>query len=151
MAFGGITRDYKPALIIAESATVNAESYVGDFVDQSGIISDMNQPYGPHNWQYQQDGTRGHTASSTTAYLNAMATVIENWPACSPDLNPIENLWAIMKRRVEGLQPQTKEELINVLIDVWNTLDIELINALVDSRTRRLALAIEKAGERIPY
>jgi hypothetical protein len=56
-----------------------------------------------------------------------------------------------MKRLVEGLQPQTKEELINVLIDVWNTLDMELINALVDSMTRRLALVIEKVGERIPY
>jgi hypothetical protein len=47
MVFGGIAKDYKSALIVAESGTANAESHVDDFVDQSGIISDMNQRYGP--------------------------------------------------------------------------------------------------------
>jgi hypothetical protein len=87
------------------------------------------------------------TSGIAMAYLNTMVTGIENWPSCSPDLNRIENLWAIMKRRAEGLHPKTKEELINVLMDVWNTLDMVLINALIDSMTRRLALVIERTSE----
>jgi hypothetical protein len=51
MVFGGIAKDYKSAVIIAESSTVNAESSVDDFLDQSGIIPDMNQRYGRHHWR----------------------------------------------------------------------------------------------------
>jgi hypothetical protein len=74
-----------------------------------------------------------------------------NRPPCSPDLNFIEALTTIMKRRVEELQPKTKEELINVLIDVWETLDMSLSNALADSMTQRLDLVIETAGEPMRY
>jgi hypothetical protein len=42
--------------------------------------------------------------------------LLEDWPAGSLDLSPIENLWAIGKRRVGELGPQQKEELIEVVI-----------------------------------
>jgi hypothetical protein len=51
---------------------------VDGFVDQSGIIPDMNQQYGAHEWTYMQDGAGIHTASSTMAYLKTMAMVIED-------------------------------------------------------------------------
>jgi hypothetical protein len=141
------SKDYKSALVIAESETINAESSVDDFVDRYGIIPDMNWRHGPHGWPYMQDGARIHTASSTMAYLTRMATVIDNWPTCPPDLNPIENLWAILKRRVEELQPMTKDHLI----DVWEHLEMETVNALVDSMPRRMILVIQKGGNRIQY
>jgi hypothetical protein len=50
-----------------------------------------------------------------------------------------------------GVAAEDKRELINVLIDVWKRLKMALINALVDSMTRHLALVIKKAGERIAY
>jgi hypothetical protein len=80
-----------------------------------------------------------------------MATVIDNWPACSPDLNPKENLWSILKRRAKELQPMTKDHLIEILIDVWEHLEMGIVNALVDSMPRRMILVIQKGGDRIPY
>jgi transposase len=151
MVFAGISRDYKSTLIMIESGTVDAESYVDEFVDQSGIIPDMNQRYGPRQWTYMQDGASVHTASATMEYLRAMVSVLRDWPAHSPDLNPIENLWAIMKRRVEQLQPVTKEDLMRVLVDVWESLEMDVVNALVASVADRMNLVVEKAGDRIPY
>jgi hypothetical protein len=97
--------------------------------------------------QDTQDGARVHTASLTTAYLMTMAIVIDNWPACSLDLNQIENLWPILKRRVQELQPITKDHLI----DVWEHLKMGIVNTLVDSIPHRMILVIQKRGDRIPY
>jgi hypothetical protein len=45
-----------------------------------------------------QDRARLHIASLTMAFLKAMLTIIEDRPVYSPDLNPTENMWTMMKR-----------------------------------------------------
>ncbi len=45
---------------------------------------------------FQQDNAKPHTAAITTAWLRRRVRVL-NWPACSPDLSPIENIWRIIK------------------------------------------------------
>ena len=63
-----------------------------------------------------------------------------NWPPQSPDMNPIENLCAIIKRRRQkkfGV-PLTKNDLIEQIFAIWEDIDISLFTKLSDSITKRL-------------
>ena len=65
------------------------------------------------------------------------------WPAYSPDLNPIENLWTILKQR---LRKQTVfwENLEEKVYEIWNEIDADVVRNLYENYTTRL-LDVKKA------
>ncbi len=52
----------------------------------------------------QLDVAPAHTAKSTKSWLNDHGVGVLDWPANSPDLNPLENLWSIVKRNADELK-----------------------------------------------
>ncbi len=69
---------------------------------------------------FQQDNAKPHTAAITTAWLRSRRVQVLNWPACSPDLSPIENIWRIIKRKISQRRPRTLQQLETYIRQEWD-------------------------------
>ncbi|GFT04710.1 transposable element Tcb2 transposase [Trichonephila clavipes] len=74
------------------------------------------------------------------------------WPARSPDLNPIENVWDALGRQVAGRNypPTNKNTLICALTEEWDKLPLQLLDNVVQSMVRRVECCITLHGGHIP-
>ena len=105
------------------------------------------------NWYYQQDGASMHRSGFTRSWLNEKGVRTIDWPAKSPDVNIIENIWGIMARRVYLRQRQfdTVEQLKEVIEDVWATISGELLQKLYPSIPWRMLAVLDGQGRATKY
>ena len=75
------------------------------------------------------------------------------WPARSPDLNPIENIWGIMARDVyrSGRQFHTVEALVDAIYVSWEKLNRDIAVKLRDTMPKRCISVIERGGAKTDY
>jgi transposase len=93
-----------------------------------------------------QDNDPKHKSNLVQEWIRASGIDVLDWPPYSPDLNPIENLWADVKRRAEMDNPKTKEDLKTALRKSWSEIDARLIKELIKSMSKRCKLVREKQG-----
>ena len=74
-----------------------------------------------------------------------------SWPSQSPDLNPIENVWAVLKANVGNHKPTSTKELIRIIKKEWKKLDKTFAENLVLSMKNRISLVLLNKGDHILY
>ena len=90
----------------------------------------MMQLGGKENIIFQQDNNKKYTAKTLKDYIKrAKYLVLDNWPAQSFDLNPIENLWKELKTQISCGRPRptNKDALLDVVKREWKALPGNLL------------------------
>ncbi|KAK3550107.1 hypothetical protein QTP86_020666 [Hemibagrus guttatus] len=87
---------------------------------------------------FQQDLAPAHTAKSIKCWLNDHGVGVLDWPANSPDLNPIENLWGIVKRKMRNKRPKNADELKATVKETWASIPPQQCHKLITSMPRRI-------------
>ena len=84
-----------------------------------------------------------------TNWLQKKNINVLTWPSSSPDINPIENLWAIVKNKVNKRKPKNLKELKDIFIEEWKNIPLQVLQNLVSSMESRCEKIIDVHGDRI--
>ena len=150
MVWGGISLDGHTDLHVLQGGTLTAVRY------RDEILGPIVRPYagaiGPQ-FLLMQDNARPHTARASMQFLNDESIDVMDWPARSPDLNPIEHVWDTIQRRLRRRprQPRTVQELADALVQEWQGLTQPFIRRLIRSMPQRCRACINARGGHTRY
>lgn len=105
------------------------------------------------DWVFQQDNAAIHNARLTKEFFQENNITLLDHPACSPDLNPIENIWGWMAREVykNGHQFQTVDALREAIFTTWSNIPTSLLETLASSMPTRIFEVINNNGGATHY
>lgn len=151
MVWGAFSSAGVGELIRCEKS-VNAAEYLK--ILRKGLVPSIEKLF-PHgnssNIVFQQDNAPAHTAKVTKQYLERASINTMFWPGQSPDMNPIENLWAYIEGKLAGRRFSNADELWKAVKFEWENVEISRCLRLSRSVSKRLLLLKRAKGKAIPY
>ena len=102
-------------------------------------------------WWFLQDNAPQHKSILVRTWLFNHGIQCIDFPPYSPDLNPIENLWADLARRVEQFQCDSMEELQDIVAEEWKNTDKDLLRTLARSMPERCQAVIDAEGDHTKF
>ena len=112
---------------------------------------------GLSTWQLQQDGDKAHARASSVVDRHnekqraSRVSILRNWPSNSPDLSPIENVWAYVDREVAKLGCKTFEEFKAAIDVTFQNVPQSMCQNLIASVPKRLRKCVDLEGYKTPY
>lgn len=143
MCFGAIGLGFKSDLVVCRRS-VDSQEYTKN-LEESRVIQAMDSEHGAFRWLLMQDGAPCHTCQATMQWLRDKVNILPGWPPNSPDLNPIETLWAIIKQRLNKFTGTIEERVV----EVWGAIPQKTIDNLVMTFRHRCEMVVATAGESI--
>ncbi|PIC13099.1 hypothetical protein B9Z55_027975 [Caenorhabditis nigoni] len=106
-----------------------------------------------NNFMFMQDGAPCHRARRTMKWLEDRRIPVLSWPACSPDMNIIENVWGVMVHKIyEGNKKYDNvRQLKKAIVAAWKDVDQQLIDNLYLSLDSRIFELTKNRGGHTSY
>lgn len=132
------------------SCRMNSSEYID--VLRMNLLSFLNQNR-EQKYIFQQDNASIHCSKQTKSWFAEQNVKYLNWPACSPDLNPIENVWGILVRKIycNNTQYSSVPELKTAVIEAWGSLESSMLKNLIDGMPNRIFEVIQNKGASTHY
>ncbi|GFX74525.1 transposable element Tcb2 transposase [Trichonephila clavipes] len=150
MVWAGIMINGRTRLHVVANGTMTGQRYIDDVLLPHvrlfrGAVGDK--------FVFIDDNATCHRTLAVQDCLDSEDIQRLVWPARSPDLNPIENVWYALGRQVAGRNypPTNKNPLIRALTEEWDKLLQQLLDNVVQSMVRRVECCITLHGGHIPY
>ena len=150
MVWAGISRGGRTDLHIVMRGMMTDVRYRDEILDV--YVAPYAGTIGPQ-FIVMDDNARPHRARVVEDCLQQETIVHMDWPACSPDLNPIEHVWNMLQLAIlrRPIQPRTLEELGNALTEEWNNLEMAAIQRFIGSMRHRCQAVIASHGSHTSY
>ena len=102
---------------------------------------------------FQHDNDPKHTSKVAQKYLQNKKIVVLDWPSQSPDMNPIEHGWRIVKDKIfSRIDHATKlDQVFEIAKEEWNKLDLSYFQNLIKSMPRRIEAVYQARGRHMKY
>jgi transposase len=126
------------------SNNMNADEYITHLKAAAGLFPRATSK----RLTLQHDGAAAHTANKTEDYLKANNMKVLPWPAQSPDLNIIEQMWPKLTAQLAGRSFHNEDDLWEAIKVAWAAVPVNAIQDLYTSMDRRLTeVKRAKGGE----
>ncbi|KAE8887964.1 hypothetical protein PF003_g27989 [Phytophthora fragariae] len=149
MVWGAIGYEGKSELVVLEGRQAS-HHYIW-------TVSEHMLPFAHRNYGtdfvFMQDNASIHASYETTDFFKELGVTLMAWPARSPDLNPIENVWALLADKVysHGKQYHSVPELTAAVMKAWDSVSMKEITTLLDSMGKRCFEVAKKLGDKTHY
>jgi transposase len=124
----------------------------------SGYVKMLEDSFLPNSRQrfgddlvFQQDNAPAHTSRAAKQLFHDRNITVLPWPSNSPDLNPIENIWSILKTNVAKRCPKTKSSLETIAVEEWAAIPQEFISSAISSVPKRIEQILNMNGRKCDY
>jgi hypothetical protein len=126
--------------------SVTAESY--SLMLCGNALAQIHSLHGT-DFILQQDNATPHRASFTSEYFTEAGLNVMQWPAMSPDLNPMENVWSMLVRLVyaEGRFYESDDALWDGIRAAAARITLQQVQPLIASMRERLVNVLSRAGQ----
>lgn len=128
--WGVIAKDFRYLIVVpSDQGRMTAEKY--QQIMLKPCLKQL-QELSKRNIWFMQDNAPTHSGAAD--YLaRRRIKVLSNWPPRSCDLNPIEGVWSLLKRRVAARGPFGEDMLRDFILDEWSKIPVKTMNQFVES------------------